>query len=77
MFQKKTFKELCRTNHYNFKIGDSIVTGLRGYGHIWRNYFKNALNLGISGDRVEIILWRARDISLQNTTSIYTAAQII
>ena len=34
-------------------IGDSIATGLRRYLHIWKNYFKDALNLGISGDRVE------------------------
>ena len=49
-------------------IGDSIATGLRRYRHIWKNYFKAAINLGISGDRVEIFLWRAQDISLQQTT---------
>ena len=49
-------------------IGDSIVTGLRRYRHIWKNYFKDAINLSISGDRVENVLWRARDISLQQTT---------
>ena len=49
--------------------GDSIATGLRRYKHVWRNYFKDAVNLGISGDHVENVLWRARDISLQHTTS--------
>ena len=49
-------------------IGDSIGTGLRRYRHIWRNYFKDALNLGIGGDRIENVLWRARDISLPHTT---------
>ena len=48
--------------------GDSNATGLRRYRHIWRNYFKGAINLGISGDRVENVLWRARNISLQQTT---------
>ena len=50
-------------------IGDSNATGLRRYGHIWRNCFKDALNLSISGDRVANVLWRARDISLKHTTS--------
>ena len=49
-------------------IGDSIATCLRRYRHIWRNYFKDAINLGISDARVENVLWRARDISLQQTT---------
>ena len=57
-------------------IVDSIATGLRGYRHIWRNYFKNVLNLGISGDRAENVLWRARDISLRHTT-LYNIAQIM
>ena len=47
-------------------IGDSISTGLRAYQHIWKSYFKDALKLGISGDRVE----KARDISLQHTTFV-------
>ena len=49
-------------------IGDQIATGLRRYRHIWKNYFKDAINLGISGDRVKNVLWRARDISLQQIT---------
>ena len=49
-------------------IGDSIATGLRRYQHIWKNYFKDVINLGISGDCVENVLWRAQDISLQQTT---------
>ena len=49
-------------------IGDSIATDSRRYRHIWENYFKDAINLGISGDRVKNVLWRARDTSLQQTT---------
>ena len=44
-------------------IGDSIVAGLTRYTNIWHNLFGNRfINLGISGDRVENVLWRARDI---------------
>ena len=44
-------------------IGDSIVAGLTRFTNIWNNLFGNKfINLGISGDRVENGLWRARDI---------------
>ena len=44
-------------------IGDSIVSGLMRYTNIWNNLFGNRfINLGISGDRVENVLWHARDI---------------
>ena len=43
--------------------GDSIVVGLTRYTNIWNNLFGNRfINVGISGDRVENVLWRARDI---------------
>ena len=64
-FQKKFFKNSAASI---IITGDSITTGLGRYRHIWKNYFKDTLNLGISGNRVENVLWRARDISLQNTT---------
>ena len=50
--------------------GDPIATGLKRYQHIWKNYFKDALNLGISGDRVENVSQKARDISLCHTTCL-------
>ena len=44
-------------------IGDSIVAGLTRYTNIWNNLFGNSfINLGISGDRVENVLWHAREI---------------
>ena len=44
-------------------IGDSIVAGLTRYTNIWNNLFGNSfINLGISGDCVENVLWRAREI---------------
>ena len=63
-FQKKLLKNSVAPI---IIIGDSIATGLRRYKHVWRNYFKHAVNLGINGDHVENVLWRARDISLQHT----------
>ena len=44
-------------------IGDSIVAGVTRYTNIWNNLFGNRfINLAISGDHVENVLWRARDI---------------
>ena len=49
-----------------FLLGDSLVAGLRRYPDVWNEYFAliNALNLGIGGDRVENVLWRAIDLPL-------------
>ena len=39
------------------------MAGLTRYTNIWNNLFGNRfINLGISGDRVDNVLWRARDI---------------
>ena len=44
-------------------IGDSIMAGLTRYTNIWNSLFdKRFINLCISGDRVENVLWQARDI---------------
>ena len=47
-------------------LGDSTVAGLSRYPNVWNKYFApiNALNLGIGGDRVENVLWRAIDLPL-------------
>ena len=55
---------------------DSVVAGLTWYTKIWKNIFGNRfINLGISEDRVESVLWRARDITflppLQNVVILY------
>jgi lysophospholipase L1-like esterase len=42
-------------------IGDSITQGWEGAGKdVWAHYYaaRNALNLGISGDRTQHVLWR-------------------
>ena len=52
-------------NINSIMIRYSIVEGLTRYINIWKNHFGNRfINLGISGDCVENVLWRARDISL-------------
>ena len=56
-------------------IGDSIMAGLTGYTNIWNNLCGNRfINLGIRGDRLENVLWRARDIlpllSLKNVVIV-------
>lgn len=45
------------------------MADLRRKKCVWRNYFDDALNLGIGGDRVENVLWRGQYISLPHTTS--------
>ena len=63
----KIHKNLCfqvkQENINSIIIGDSIVAGLTRYTNICNNLFDNSfINLGISGDRVENVLWRAREI---------------
>ena len=51
-------------------LGDSIVAGLSRYPNVWNEYFapRDALNLGIGGDRVENALWW--DLSLPLPSSV-------
>ena len=45
-------------------VGDSITDGWRGGGKsVWQKYFskEHPLNLGISGDRTEHVLWRMKN----------------
>ena len=63
-------------------IGDSIVAGLTRCTNIWKSYFGNRfINLGISEDRVENILWHSRNIpflpSLQNVVTLLTTNNVI
>jgi len=53
-------------------IGDSITQGWEGAGAaVWAKQFAplNALNLGISGDRTEHVLWRLQNGHLHRLTS--------
>ncbi|MDB4434093.1 GDSL-type esterase/lipase family protein [Akkermansiaceae bacterium] len=50
-------------------IGDSITQGWEGAGKdTWKKYYskKNALNLGISGDRTQHVIWRLQNGNLKN-----------
>ena len=44
-------------------IGDSIAAGLARLSEVWYNFFHNALNLGIGGDRTEHVIWRVDNLS--------------
>jgi len=50
-------------------IGDSITQGWEGSGKkVWAEYYakRNAINLGISGDRTEHVLWRLQNGNIEN-----------
>ena len=44
-------------------IGDSIAAGLARFSDVWNIFFRNALNLGIGGDRTEHVIWRIDNLS--------------
>ena len=52
------------------KIANSIAAGLRKYPNAWRKYFLKTFNLGIGGDSVQHVQWRANNIDLSNSTNI-------
>ena len=54
------------TNPNTLLSGDSIIAGLARYQTVWKRYFVslNATNLGIGGDCVENVLWRAVSLPL-------------
>lgn len=51
-------------------IGNLIAACHRRYRHVWRRYFLKKINLGVGGDRVQHVLWRASNIDLLNSTQI-------
>lgn len=50
-------------------VSFSVAAGFRRYTCVWRNYFEDAINLGIGGDCVKNVLWRAQDTSLLDAAS--------
>ena len=54
------------TNHNRLLLGDSMIARLARYQTVWRKYLVslNKMNLGISGDCVEYLLWRAISLPL-------------
>jgi len=64
-FNKKTKNK----KHELLFIGDSITQAWENGGKsVWNKYYKkrNALNLGISGDRTEHVIWRLNNGNLHN-----------
>lgn len=61
-------------------IGDSITQGWEGSGKgTWEKYYGNrkALNLGISGDRTEHVIWRLDNGNLRNQKKAKAAVVMI
>jgi N-acetylglucosamine-6-sulfatase len=61
-------------------IGDSITQGWEGPGkEIWQEFYGNrkALNLGISGDRTEHVIWRLNNGNLKNQRKAKAAVVMI
>ena len=55
--------QVNKENIHSIITGDSVIAGLTQYTNIWNSLFdKRFINLCISGDCVENVLWRARDI---------------
>ena len=46
-------------------IGDSIAAGIARFTDVCHNFFRNALNLGIEGDRTEHVICRVDNLSFQ------------
>ena len=50
-------------------LADFIIAGLARYQNAWKNFFAllNTMNLGIGGDRVENVFWRAISLLLPSS----------
>ena len=63
------FNERVKQGHADvIFIGDSITQGWEGFGKAnWDKYYsqRNAVNLGISGDRTQHVLWRLNNGNLK------------
>ena len=68
---KKNWSELFMNHQINLSystpsksvIRDSTAAGLARFSDVWHNFFCNALNLGIGGDRTEYVIWRVDNLS--------------
>ncbi|MGJ8696378.1 MAG: GDSL-type esterase/lipase family protein [Verrucomicrobiaceae bacterium] len=70
MKRHESMNKNAAANQYDILfIGDSITQGWEGAGKsTWKKHYadKNALNLGISGDRTGHVIWRLQNGNLKN-----------
>lgn len=69
MNRHKSFNERVKKGNVDLVfIGDSITQGWEGRGKsVWAKYYgkRNAVNLGISGDRTQHVIWRLQNGNLE------------
>jgi len=80
MKRHQSMNQNARKQHDLLFIGDSITQGWEGTGKgTWEKYYGNrkALNLGISGDRTEHVIWRLNNGNLRNQKKAKAAVVMI
>ena len=80
MKRHQSMNKNARKQHDLLFIGDSITQGWEGSGKgTWEKYYANrkALNLGISGDRTEHVIWRLDNGNLRNQKKAKAAVVMI
>jgi len=70
MKRHESFNERVKQGNVDLlMIGDSITHGWEGSGsEVWDKYYgdRNAVNLGIGGDRTQHVLWRLENGNIEN-----------
>ena len=57
-------------------LGDSIIAGFLRYPNIWYKFFdENTINCGVGDDKVQNVLWRAKNIPLPQSLEYVVTAQ--
>ena len=80
MKRHQSMNKNAKKPHDLLFIGDSITQGWEGSGKgTWEKYYANrkALNLGISGDRTEHVIWRLDNGNLRNQKKAKVAVVMI
>ena len=80
MKRHQSMNKNAKKPHDLLFIGDSITQGWEGSGKgTWEKYYGNrkALNLGISGDRTEHVIWRLDNGNLRNQKKAKAAVIMI
>lgn len=80
MKRHQSMNKNAKKQHDLLFIGDSITQGWEGSGKgTWEKYYANrkALNLGISGDRTEHVIWRLDNGNLRNQRKAKAAVVMI